>query len=347
MRNDLATLFAPPRELLFVGPFEQLLDAARSAGKWVLVNIQDASSFDSARLNRDTWKDDAVRALVRRSFVLWQQGHDSVGGAHYSQIYHPPTFPHIAVICPRSRSQMASYSNFVEPKTLVSSLGAFIEQHGNAMGGGAASGGGAGPARKKKRAGKSDDELAMEAAIRASLAEMGADEGDVVVDSDNVEDGDADEWSSADDGDESNGGEGAALGASAKASAAAASDAAAAAAATEATARAALAPSTAAPLSVAPPDDAAAGDVAAEGGEMTRVQIRAKLPSGGGAKRIVRELSDATKVAHLFGIVRREIAGGAAFDLMTGFPTHSLRESGKQTLADAGLRDAAVVVRWE
>jgi hypothetical protein len=77
------------------------------------------------------------------------------------------------------------------------------------------------------------------------------------------------------------------------------------------------------------------------------VQIRAKLPSGGGAKRIVRELSDATMVAHLYGIVRREIAGGAAFDLVTGFPTHSLRESREQSLAEAGLRDAAVVVRWE
>lgn len=341
--RDLSTIFAPPHEILFIGSFQQLLDEARSQKKWVLVNIQVASSFASHCLNRDMWKDDAVKALVRRSFMLWQQDAGSVGGKAYSQFYHPTEFPHIAVLCPRTRSQMLTLPTDAQtPALLVSKLGSFVEVNGDDIqpSASAASSASGSSAAARKKGGKSDDELRMEAAIRDSLAEM-EDDGGEEHESEEAP-GSGDEWSDDSDGKSPTGIDDVASPAGGSASnETAGASAAAAAGTTAATGTAAVA---SAPAVV---DEVAAGDCVGEGGEPTRVKIRAsKLPGGGASVRLVRELSDATKVAHLYGIVRREIAGGASFDLTTSFPAASLRESRLKTLAEAGLRDAAVVVRW-
>lgn len=46
--------------------------AAKQGKKWLLVNIQADSEFDCHRLNRDLWKDEMVKEVIKYSCVFWQ-----------------------------------------------------------------------------------------------------------------------------------------------------------------------------------------------------------------------------------------------------------------------------------
>lgn len=69
----LAELYRPPLDLLFHGTFDQAKQEAEAKGKLLLVNIQTPTEFDCQLLNRDTWRNEKVRQLVKERFVLWQQ----------------------------------------------------------------------------------------------------------------------------------------------------------------------------------------------------------------------------------------------------------------------------------
>ena len=47
---------------------------AKDDKKWMLVNIQSHLEFSSQNMNRDTFVDETVIALLRTSFVFWQRG---------------------------------------------------------------------------------------------------------------------------------------------------------------------------------------------------------------------------------------------------------------------------------
>lgn len=76
----LAELYRPPLDLLFHGTFDQAKQEAEAKGKLLLVNIQTPTEFNCQLLNRDTWRNEKVRQLVKERFVLWQQ--EQVRGAH-------------------------------------------------------------------------------------------------------------------------------------------------------------------------------------------------------------------------------------------------------------------------
>lgn len=69
----LSELFRPPTDMTFKGTFEQARQAAESEEKLLLVNIQTPTEFACQRLNRDTWRDDKLKAFVKKHFVFWQQ----------------------------------------------------------------------------------------------------------------------------------------------------------------------------------------------------------------------------------------------------------------------------------
>ena len=58
--------------MAYPGSFEQAKRRAESLGRWLLVNVQSASEFQSHQLNRDTWKHEAVKNVVKENFVFWQ-----------------------------------------------------------------------------------------------------------------------------------------------------------------------------------------------------------------------------------------------------------------------------------
>lgn len=94
-------------------------DAARDKGKeegrWLLVNVQDPSIFDCQQLNRDIWKHEGIRELVKENFVFMQYSKDDPRGSQYIQYYFPlkdsdAAYPHIAIVDPRTGEQVKVWS---------------------------------------------------------------------------------------------------------------------------------------------------------------------------------------------------------------------------------------------
>jgi len=100
--QNLQTLFQPPREILFSGSFDQARAHAKAEKRWLLVNIQKDSEFFSYVLNRDLWQADLIRDIVSTSFVFFQHDHGDHEAEMYARFYKPQTFPHIAIIDPRT-----------------------------------------------------------------------------------------------------------------------------------------------------------------------------------------------------------------------------------------------------
>ena len=70
--------------------------SAALAKRWLLANIQDATEFDSQKLNRDTWSDGELKKVISKNFVFWQRYHDSEDGRKYCRLYRQAeVLPHI------------------------------------------------------------------------------------------------------------------------------------------------------------------------------------------------------------------------------------------------------------
>ena len=110
--------------MCFDGDFEALRAKGRQQSRWLLVNIQSPVEFDSQRLNRDTWTNESLRAVVDSSFYFWQQYHDSAEGETYCRRYlrNAPKLPHIGVIDPVTGQLIKSWTNFTDAERLMDKL---------------------------------------------------------------------------------------------------------------------------------------------------------------------------------------------------------------------------------
>jgi hypothetical protein len=111
----LAELFRPPFELMHQVPWDTARDKGKEEGKWILVNVQDPSIFDCQQLNRDIWKHDGIKELVKESFIFIQYSKDDPRGSQYVQYYFPlrdsgAAYPHIAIVDPRTGEQVKVWS---------------------------------------------------------------------------------------------------------------------------------------------------------------------------------------------------------------------------------------------
>lgn len=71
--NTLATMFQAPIDLMTQGCFDDVRELALRENRWLLVNIQRESEFQSHVLNRDFWNDETAKNIIACSFVFWQQ----------------------------------------------------------------------------------------------------------------------------------------------------------------------------------------------------------------------------------------------------------------------------------
>lgn len=111
----LAELFRPPFELMHQVPWDVARDKGKEEGKWILVNVQDPSFFDCQQLNRDIWKHEGIKELVKENFIFIQYSKDDPRGAQYVQYYFPmkdsdSAYPHIAIVDPRTGEQVKVWS---------------------------------------------------------------------------------------------------------------------------------------------------------------------------------------------------------------------------------------------
>ena len=96
-------------------PWDDARDKGKEEGKWILVNVQDPSIFDCQQLNRDIWKHEGIRELVKENFVFMQYSKDDPRGSQYVQYYFhmkdsDDSYPHIAIVDPRTGEQVKIWS---------------------------------------------------------------------------------------------------------------------------------------------------------------------------------------------------------------------------------------------
>jgi len=103
----LGEMFEAPIHLIYNrGGFQGARNVAKDARRWLLVNLQSDSDFACHALNRDVWRDELVENLVREGFIFWQSSNVAPDGQTYAQRYNVASYPHIAIIDPRTGRQM-------------------------------------------------------------------------------------------------------------------------------------------------------------------------------------------------------------------------------------------------
>ena len=95
--------FAPPHWMMFAGTFEEAREEAKRKKRWLIVNLQDQSEFQSLVLNRDLWSDEGVQTFIRDAFVFWQQEYTSVEAQRFITLYNPTSpYPYVCIVDPRT-----------------------------------------------------------------------------------------------------------------------------------------------------------------------------------------------------------------------------------------------------
>lgn len=101
-------------------------DEVRALGKedkkWIMVNLQDMSDFNCQTLNRDIWKDEAVKSLVSENFIFLQYDKEYPDSEEFITFYFPnqghenrDNYPHVSIIDPRTGEQVKVWSGLPFP----------------------------------------------------------------------------------------------------------------------------------------------------------------------------------------------------------------------------------------
>lgn len=132
--TQLGQIFQPPENILFNGSFDALKIEGQKQKKWLLVNIQEPTVFDSIRLNRDTFSNEALQEIMQVYFIFWQVTSDSVQGQRFIGLYNVNTYPYIAVLDPRTGENVKSWQGkFMNAEKLCDELQKFIDKNEHHM----------------------------------------------------------------------------------------------------------------------------------------------------------------------------------------------------------------------
>ncbi|KAF3229261.1 hypothetical protein TWF106_004181 [Orbilia oligospora] len=133
--SRLAELYTPPFEIMTRADFSSARDIGKERLKWLMVNIQDSTVFDSQVLNRDIWKDPAIRSTIQENFIFLQYANDSVDGIQYINLYLNASryvtvdYPHIGIIDPRTGELLKSWSRVPDKNEFLMQLHEFLERY--------------------------------------------------------------------------------------------------------------------------------------------------------------------------------------------------------------------------
>lgn len=136
--SRLAELFRPPYDLISHLPWDEAREEGKEKKKWIIVNLQDMSDFNCQALNRDLWKDEAIKALVKESFIFLQYEKNDVAAEQYTTFYfpneahqNPSNYPHVSIIDPRTGEQVKVWSGIPFPTALefYAQLAEFLDRY--------------------------------------------------------------------------------------------------------------------------------------------------------------------------------------------------------------------------
>ncbi|GLC38061.1 hypothetical protein PLESTM_000679800 [Pleodorina starrii] len=136
--QGLSDLFKLPADLVFSGNAQLAKARAATEGKWLLLNVQSATEFASHRLNRDTWSHEALKEVLKGTFVFYQTHENSPDGRELIKAYRLDSLaastggsvcPAILVVDPLTGAQMWHRSGFIDAEKLMEELVPFMD-HG-------------------------------------------------------------------------------------------------------------------------------------------------------------------------------------------------------------------------
>jgi hypothetical protein len=134
----LQDLFRPPYDLMTRATWDEARTLGKDEKKWILVNLQDMNDFNCQALNRDIWKDEAVRDLVSENFIFLQYDKDYPDAEEYLTFYfpsqsheNPDNYPHVSIIDPRTGEQVKVWTGrpFPSAKDFHAELAAFLDRY--------------------------------------------------------------------------------------------------------------------------------------------------------------------------------------------------------------------------
>ncbi|KAG2448168.1 hypothetical protein HYH02_006753 [Chlamydomonas schloesseri] len=358
--QGLSGLFKLPEDLVYAGNAQMARAQAQAEGRWLLVNVQSATEFASHRLNRDTWSHEALKEILKGTFVFYQTFENSSDGKALVKAYRldalappgGPVCPATLVVDPVTGAQLWHRAGFIDAEKLMEELVPFMD-HGpldagaasiaqsnmkrkvassNAVAaaagaGGAAAGGGGG-----RQPMTEDEELAM--AIAMSMERGGGDGagpsgGDAAGGARGGDGGHGDDDDDDDDMDE------AAIWAQIQAKEAAEAEAAAAA---EAASKRKSPEEVAAEALARVPEEPAEGDPQA-------LRVALRLPDGSRVMRRFRK-SEAVRCLYDLALAKvQEAAAGRSVTISHATPGGAALTDQDQSLEAAGVAGAMLAVK--
>lgn len=189
----LAELYRPPFELMCRLTWDDARQQGKDDEKWIMVNIQDPSIFDCQGVNRDLWRDDAIKETIKEHFLFMQYDKNDHKGMQYMQYYFPnrdndAAYPHIAIVDPRTGEQVKVWSGKPVPKAgdFLMQLYEFLDRYSLSVGA-------KNPVAKRKPeksasldVAKLTDQEMLELAMKNSLANTGEAAGSKGYDPDDL-----------------------------------------------------------------------------------------------------------------------------------------------------------------
>lgn len=118
--------------------WDEARDEGKDSKKWILVNLQDTSNFSCQALNRDIWKDEAIKSLVQENFIFLQYDKNNMAAEQYITFYlpneshqNPDNYPHVSIIDPRTGEQVKVFSGSPFPSALEfhAQLAEFLDRY--------------------------------------------------------------------------------------------------------------------------------------------------------------------------------------------------------------------------
>ncbi|KAJ8120415.1 hypothetical protein ONZ43_g2871 [Nemania bipapillata] len=113
----LRDLFRPPHDLMSNATWDEARDEGKEDKKWIMVNLQDLDIFQCQVLNRDVWKDENLKSLIKEHFIFLQYEKRERRAQSYIQLYFPnathengDNYPHVSIIDPRTGEQVKVWS---------------------------------------------------------------------------------------------------------------------------------------------------------------------------------------------------------------------------------------------
>lgn len=96
---------------MYRGSFETSKLEACKKNLWILLNVQNQSDFACQCLNRDLWREDAVKEIIKANFLFVQLYFDSIEGKKMINYYRITSYPFIAILDPRTGENVMQFNN--------------------------------------------------------------------------------------------------------------------------------------------------------------------------------------------------------------------------------------------